>query len=272
MQKMSPRLPIFFLGFFLLFSVVTVQAQTLNLTEADWHKTLTKASTYVDNTKNECAKFVNRLFALRFGNTIWGNAWDIPLADSNQKFLKLKWTADLSKIDKKTNWVETTEERVDQFKNLYNAIEKSETGFGLAGFSYRFSFAYKNIGSDDLQQTHIAFISPLKKFAIKNTLNKKQTVQQLLEAKIGNIQLVERDFVNQRLNAYKNLIESQTFLADTVLPGQTVWYYDFPLEEQFKEVRSESVLISFLRKHRNNKISALLRPVSWTDILPSAWE
>ena len=269
---MLDRLQIFIIAFGLLFFVGSAQASDLKLSETDWHKTFEKAGTYVDNTKNECAKFVNRLFALRFGTTIWGNAWDIPLNNSNQKFLKLKWTFDDAVIDPKTNWVRTTAERVFQFENLYQAIENSETGFGLAGFSYRFSFAYQNIGDDDLQQTHIAFISPKKIFELKNNSDESKTVQELFEEKIGEIHIFERDFVNQRLNKYKNLTEKFTFLSDTVLPNKSVWYYDFPLEEQFKETRSENILISFLRKHRNNKVSALLRPVSWTDILPTAWK
>ena len=100
---MLDRLQIFFIAFGLLFFVGSAQASDLKLSESDWHKTFEKAGTYVDNTKNECAKFVNRLFALRFGTTIWGNAWDIPLNNSNQKFLKLKWTFDDAVINPKTN-------------------------------------------------------------------------------------------------------------------------------------------------------------------------
>lgn len=235
------------------------------------NQTFEKAGSYVDNSKNECAKFVNRLFALRFKKQIWGHAWDTPLKKENQKYLQLTWQVDPKKINQH-NWVDTTADRIEMFRALYQHAEKSPTGFGLAGFAYRFSFAYEQIQKGSLRQTHIAFISAKKLFQVENNSISTKSVQELLEEKVGTIHDFEADFVNQRLNKYKNFAEKRIDLQSPIKPNQSFFYYDFPLEEQFKYPRQENLLLAFLRKHRNNKVSALLRPVSWTNILPSVWE
>ncbi|PID70755.1 hypothetical protein CSB37_01570 [bacterium DOLZORAL124_38_8] len=243
---------------------------------SDWnesfaHQTFLKTSQQIDNSKNECAKFVNRLFLNRFNKPIWGDAWNIPLQKENQKYLKLQWVVNQDQINQQ-HWVHSTQDRIEMFKELYKHAQKSPSGFGLAGFSYRYSFAYPYIPATNLPQTHIAFISPQKLFAIKNASETTKTVQELLEEKVGTIHPVETHFVNQQLNKAKNLAEKRIFLHTPIAPKQSFFFYDFPLEEQFRYPRQENILFSFLRKHRNNKVSALLRPVSWTDILPSVWK
>ncbi len=216
-----------------------------------------KASQSVGVGTSECARFVNRIFGARFGFLPFGDAWTMQLAPENQPFLKLVWQLGKDQFDPETLLLLHAEARVEHFRDLYSALEREEYPIGVLGFLYRFSSWSEHIAlrSNVLPQTHVAFLAGRKAFEIKNPTSAPQTLEQILVEKFGVIHDFERDFVNECVP-----------LSLELAPGAVYTYSDFLVEEHFREPMSGSLLELFLRKHKNNRTTPLLRPVSFSRI------
>ncbi len=220
-----------------------------------------KASSQVKDKSEDCAKFVNRMFLARFNALVFGSAWNLQLKTENQKYMTMKWRLPEDEFLRyKGNQplaLKTDEDRIRHFEMLYDALQKEDDPIGVIGWVYRFSFNRAAVAKhkDWLQQTHVTFIAGRKKFEIKNEGNKEQSVQDLLEAVHGGIHDFERDFVD-------NIVD----LDQVLKPGESAYYDDFLIEEHYYSVMSGSLLELFLRKHRNNRVTPLLRPVSFSSI------
>jgi len=267
---------ILFLGIALPLSIRAENLSHISLLDPAYNQFFEYARSQVNDDLDECAKFVNRIFWARFDTLIWGDAWTIQLRDQNQPYLDLVWKLDEAEFSQKTYWVNTPEDRVRHFEDLYMAIEQEDNPTGVAGFLYRYSGSHQKLrelygagqksGKDFLPQTHISFIAGRKLFSEKNTTNVTQSVKSLLEAKYGQIHDFEELFVNEKLSARKSLPHRFIDLESQIDPGQSFWYYDYFVQEQFLFSREDSLLGVFLRKHRNNKVTALLRPVSFSRV------
>lgn len=214
-----------------------------------------QAETYLsgENT-SECAKFVNRIFFLRFGKMMFGNAWDLQL--KNKEFLDLVWKISGDSFDSMLNLKDLTE-RIDHFESLYETLNKEQYPIGVLGFVYRYSFYREHVYNlpNRIPQTHITFLAGRKTFYFENTSEEKQRLEDILIEKYGVIHAIEKDFVNTKID-----------LDQVLQPGERVYYEDYLVEEQFKTVIASSLLEVYLRKHRNNRVSSLLRPVSYSRI------
>ncbi len=207
---------------------------------------------------NECARFVNRLFFVRFGKLMFGNAWDLQLKKSNQKFLKLVWQLPekvFSRVDglRLKNYTD----RINHFRELYAVLNREEHPLGVIGFVYRYSF-YRDIAAsihNALPQTHVVFLAGKKNFFFENDSEVVKDLETILTEKYGKIHDFERVFVSEKVP-----------LKLVLAPGAKFYYQDYLVEEQFKQIRSGSLLELFLRKHRNNRVVSLLRPVSFSRI------
>lgn len=226
------------------------------------------AAEQVDDTKNECAKFVNRLFSARFKNFIWGNAWDLQTRAENKKFLTLSWKLDDDEALDADYRLRNPEDRLKHFEDLYETVDRLRYPIGVMGFMYRYSFSRDIIkkSADFFPQTHVNFLSGAKLFGVRNESDLPQTVRALLEERYGKIHDFEEDFVNTRLNVRKKYAEKFVTLDTVLSPQEQFWYQDYMIEEQFQFARKDSLLGIFLRKHRNNKTTSLLRPVSFSRI------
>ena len=216
------------------------------------------ASKSVSEYTSECAKFVNRIFSLRFGRLIFGDAWTMQLHPDNQKFLKLIWRLDESEfIRDKSLALKNNEDRIKHFQKLYKILDQEKTPIGVIGFVYRFSFWRDHVAKlpNVLPQTHIAFLAGQKEFFFENDSDQPQSLEKIITEKFGQVHDFEQDFVNERVN-----------LSKVLQPKEKYFYDDYLIEEQFKKVTAGSLLELFLRKHRNNRITPLLRPVSFSRI------
>lgn len=255
-----------------LFAAEIMAPEVYDITRQDYAQFRKKAAEQIDDTKNECAKFVNRIFQARFKKNIWGNAWDIQINDQNLKYLSLEWQLPESEFLRHKNFqLKTPQDRIKHFEELYKTIENKPHRIGVIGFMYRYSAAKDFLVPGVLPQTHISFLAGEKIFSITNTTQQTVTIRQLLEDQYGKIHDFEAAFVNSRLNQAKNWVEKRYSLDSKIKPGASFFYHDYLIEEQFQFVRSDSLLGIFLRKHRNNHISALLRPVSFSRITPAVW-
>ena len=128
---------------------------------------------------------------------------------------------------------------------------------GVLGFVYRYSFYREYVGGleNRISQTHVTFLAGRKTFYFENTFDHPKSLEALLVDKYGVIHDIERAF-----------IENKVSLDQVLEPGERVYYDDYLVEEQFKYVQAASLLEVYLRKHRNNRVSSLLRPVSYSRI------
>lgn len=218
-----------------------------------------KAAQYINMSQNECAKFVNRLFALRFKKYIWGNAWDMQLNDQNLLYLRLEWLVPETDYDREANFsLRVPETRVKHFESLYKAIKSDYHQTGVVGFLYRYSFAKDFLVVGNLPQTHIAFLAGKHDFAIKNESDTTQTIQEILELQYGILYDYEIPLTEKIL---------KTSIQNVLAPGETFFYTDYLLEQQFqKKIEAVSLLSIYLRKHRNNRVSPILRPTSFSRV------
>lgn len=215
-----------------------------------------KASKAVGLNTSECARFVNRIFGARFGFFPFGNAWTMQIAPENKKFLTLTWLLEKSQYNPKTLSLYDHKDRVRHFETLYSVLE-GEYSVGVLGFMYYFSSYQENILShpDYFPQSHVVFLAGEKDFVIENTTQSPQTIEQILTDQWGVIHDFERSFVEKRIP-----------LEVELLPGGKIMYRDYLIEEHFRVPMRGSLLELFLRKHRNNRITPLLRPVSFSRI------
>lgn len=218
-----------------------------------------QAATHINMAQNECAKFVNRLFKYRFGKFIWGNAWDMQLQSPNQTYLHLVWQIDPQSYDRSNNFeLKNYQDRVEHFQALYETIESDYHPIGVVGFLYRYSSAKDFLTTEVLPQTHVAFLAGRQTFTLTNVSPQTQTLQAVLEKQYGQIHDYEIPLTEARLG-YS--------LYHILLPGQSIEYDDYLLEQQFQgRIESLSLLSVFLRKHRNNHKTSILRPVSFSRI------
>lgn len=217
-----------------------------------------KAASKVGENTSECAKFVNRIFLARFGKMMFGDAWTLQILPENQKYLDLVWRLKENQFIRKQELaLPHYEDRVEHFNELYAVLENDEHPIGVLGFVFQYSFYRENIAAHPewLPQTHVAFLAGRKQFSIQNTSSKPQTIEQILSEEFGKIHEFERDFVNEKVP-----------LSIELLPGGTYFYNDYLIEEHFRSPMKGSLLELFLRKHRNNRTTPLLRPVSYSRI------
>ncbi len=218
-----------------------------------------KAETFLDEgPTNQCALFVNRLFKARFGKLIFGNAWDLQLKEANQKFLTLIWRIKEKEFNRERNLaLNKKEDRIDRFQQLYNVLDSQKHPVGVLGFVYEYSFYREYVASLKyaMPQTHITFVAGKKQFFFENTADMPQSLEQILVEKYGVIHDFERDFVWEKVPLKKRL-----------QPGERYYYTDYLIEHQYKKVVAKSLLEEFLRKHRNNHVTPLLHPVSFSRI------
>jgi len=217
-----------------------------------------KAGLAITNYKNQCAKLVNRIFLARFGILMFGNAWDLALRPENQKYLKLIWQLDESDFRRNFHLnLHKKEDRVAHFERVYKTLQNEKNPIGILGMLYYFS-AHKNAvaaNKNFLPQTHVGFVAGKKIFTIENEENSPQTIREILEKKFGIIHEFEKDFVQKKVPLEKILA-----------PGEKFFYEDFLVEELFRAVHAGSLFEIFLRKHRNNRITPILRPVSFARV------
>lgn len=242
----------------------------LDLENPEYSTYFEEAKGTVDDTKNECAKFLNRIFSARFGVFLWGNAWDLPLREQNQRYIDLIWRVPEEDFQTDSLWVRDPMDRLYDFQELYSVVDEQEYPIGVLGFLYRYS-GVKDLlrEAKALPQSHVSFLAGKKSFKIANASNTQKTVRDLLEDQYGIIHPFEESFVNERLLSDQYFVGKRVSL-DTVLKSQEFfWIHDYLIEEQFRFSRTDSLLGLFLRKHRNNKKEALLRPVSFARLSDS---
>ncbi len=213
---------------------------------------------FTQDNMSQCALFVNRMFLTRFGKPIYGNAWDMQLHPANKKHLTLAWQIPKSEVYRTQNlnfpWGKSSQ-RGDHFSSFYEFLDAQEYPIGVLGMVYRYS-AHKEeiLGlSNILPQTHVAFIAGKKQFFIHNTTTDIQSAQSILEEQYGTLKSYE-----------KELIASRIPLDSRIYPGESMVYEDYLVEEHFKTVMSGSLIELILRKHRNNRVDELLRPISFS--------
>lgn len=217
-------------------------------------------SSLVGVNTSDCAKFFNRMFSLYFGKHTWGNAWEIQLKKENQKFLTLEWNVPDNELYKNNNlWYPWgyAEKRGEHFESLYTALAQEEPPVGAIGFVYRYSNYREMVGSARyiLPQTHIAFLAGRSIFHFINNTEETLTLHELLDKTYGVLKPYEIEFVGKRI------------LLDTILePGDSFAYQDYLIEEHFLQATRGSLLEVFLRKHRNNRVDEVLRPISFSRI------
>jgi len=228
------------------------------LSSADYEVFREAAAKYITPYTNQCALFVNRLFQARFGRLMFGNAWELQLHPDNAGFLDLVWRLGEDDYDRSRNLaLKNVEDRVEHFEQLYDVLDHEKTPVGVIGFLYQYS-AYREYVADNtkvLPQTHITFLAGRKAFRVVNGGDAPQTIREILTGKYGVIHDFEEPFLKKHLP------------LDAILaPEEDYVYVDYLIEEQFKTVTSGSLLEVFLRKHRNNHITPLVRPVSYSRV------
>ena len=225
------------------------------------------ASGFVGEGTTECSRFVNRNFYARFGEFIWGSAWDYHEEAEKRGLLKFKWRVNDDDIDPVTLKLKERRFRESHYGELYKVLDGLEVPVGVAGFFYEFSFfTDKLFRPDVLRQTHVAMIAGRKTFVVENESDEVLTLKELWERRLGVIHDYEVGFINDRLRR-GNMFARRVLSLDTVMaPGDRVAYRDYLVEEQFRTVRRHSLLEMYLKKHRNNHVMSLLRPVSFMQV------
>ena len=220
---------------------------------------LKEAAKSITPHTNQCALFVNRIFLARFGRAIFGNAWEMQLHPDNQKYLTLVWRLTEDDYDRSANLaLYDYTDRVDHYRRLYRELDKIKNPVGTLGFLYHYSAYREYVAANPkvLPQTHITFVAGRKTFDITNDSDTSQTIEEILVAKHGIIHDFERPLLKERNIPLTEILE----------PGQSYTYIDYLIEEQFKVIQSNSLLEVFLRKHKNNRTTPLVRPVSYSQI------
>lgn len=217
-----------------------------------------KAASEVDLEKSLCAKFVNKLFLARFGQEIYGNAWDMQLKEENQKFLKLVYRLDENKFLREKNLeLSNSTNRSKIYKEIYEILDREKMPIGVLGFLYRYSPERENLAKNKkvLPQSHVGFLAGKKEFYFQNTSQNPKLLREIISEKYGEIRDFEENFLASRIPLEKILKSNEKYI-----------YQDYLIEEHFKGIKAGSLLEIFLRKHRNNRKTPLLRPVSYSRI------
>jgi len=217
-----------------------------------------KAKKSITNYYNQCARLVNRIFLARFGVLMFGDAWDMALKKQNQEYLNLIWK--LQEEDFRRDFhlhLHTKEDRIEHYRRLYNVLNAEKNPIGILGFVYYYSSYKDHVAKNKyfLPQTHVAFLAGKKKFFIENETDEVKKIYDILTEKFGTIHDFEEEFLNERIP-----------LSLELMPGSKYYYYDFLIEDLYKDVHGGSLVQMFLRKHRNNKITPLFRPVSYARV------
>lgn len=217
-----------------------------------------EVSQYVGEETSDCALFVNKMLRERFNILVYGNAWDLQAKEPNKKYLTFAWSIPKSEVYRDNDfnfpWGSFSQ-RIDHFQELYETLDAQEYPIGVIGFIYKYS-AYKNVLHTYpfiLPQTHVVFVAGKKDFVIQNNTDTIQTIENILVAQHGTIKHYEWDFVNSKVPLNKVL-----------LPGESFLYEDYLIEEHFRKAMRGSLLELFLRKHRNNRVEEILRPISFS--------
>lgn len=243
---------------------------------AEWDNPLTAysgdyfdyASGFVTDGYTECAKFVNRDFYARFGEFIWGSAWNFYDAAEERGLLKFVWRVNDDDIDAETLMLKKQRFRESHYSQLYKTLDDLENPVGVVGFFYRFSFWREALfaSPEMLPQTHVGFLAGRKTFVEENKGEKDMTLRELWSDKYGIILDFEEDFINGRL-AQANMFPRQKLSLETkIAPGEKIAYRDYMIEHQFRTARKNSLMEMYLKKHRTNHVTALLRPVSFMQV------
>lgn len=217
-----------------------------------------KAESQIDTKKSLCAKFVNRLFLARFGQSIYGNAWDMQLNSQNQKYLELIYRLPENRFSRANNLsLFSVEDRSKIYEEFYEMLDQEKTPIGVLGFLYQFSNEREQLSKNKtvLPQSHVGFLAGRKEFYFQNTLQTSQSLRKVIVEKYGMVHDFEEAFLASRVDLEKIL-----------QPNEKYRYQDYLVEEHFRGIKAGSLLEIFLRKHRNNRKTPLLRPVSYSRI------
>lgn len=219
-------------------------------------------SRLVGTHSSDCAKFVNRMIWFQFGTPIWGNAWDVQKRKDNQEILDLLWQVSPQEHHQENGlWYPwgSFSQRIQHFQELYDVLEKQENPLGIIGFVYRYSdyreMVSQSSSSAPMPQTHVAFLAGKKMFNLVNDTDQKKSIKDLLQEKYGVIKSYEYDFVNEVFP-----------LEDIMESGAVFSYEDYLVEEHFLKPVRGSLMEIFLRKHRNNRVEEILRPMSYSQL------
>lgn len=226
------------------------------------------ASRFVSDGDTECAKFVNRNFYARFGEFIWGSAWNFYDAAVERNLLTFKWRVNDDDVDSETLMLKEGRFREAHYSQLYQVLDSIKDPIGVVGFFYRFSFWKEALFASPymLPQTHVAMLVGRKVFVEENETEQDVTLRDIWEEKYGVIHEYEEAFLNSRL-MQANMFSRTTLSLDTKIePGEKIAYRDYQIEEQFRTARRHSLLEMYLKKHRNNHVMSLLRPVSFLQV------
>lgn len=214
-----------------------------------------KAREHIDEKKEQCAKFINRLFLARFGKMIFGDAWTMQLHPDNQRYLNLLWRLPEAEISReKILSFKSYTNRIRSYQEIYRILDSSSYPVGVMGTLYYFSPFKKVLAKKPswLPQTHVSFISGKSRFEIVNNEEKPQKIREILTQKYGIIHDYEVPFLLSRIK-----------LNFVLKPGEIYSFTDYLLEEHFRGVRTSSLLEFSLQKHKNG-LTPILSPVSFS--------
>lgn len=236
-----------------------VETPFLSLTDPNYSKyreQLAKVIPY----GNHCALFVNRMISLRYGVQVYGDAWTMQLHPTNQQWLELVWRLPETEFNRKNNLqLLNKESRITHYEKLYEVLDAEEDAQGVIGFVYTFSNSLEPLSQSTarktLAQTHVGYVAGKTSFSFKNDTSEAMTLEKLIGKQHGDLHDFETPFVAKHVNL-------ETWLE----PGDEYFYEDYSVEEFFKGVVEGSLLEVFLRKHRNNRVTPLLRPASYSQI------
>lgn len=207
-----------------------------------------------------CALFVNRMFLLRYNLEVYGNAWTMQLHPQNQQWMDLKWKLSEEDFNRSNRLaLFQKEDRIKHYTELYDVLDNEKDPVGVAGFVYHYSIYKDELAQSSakktLAQTHVAHIAGRKLFSFVNESTVPKTLESVLVEKYGTIHDYEKEFIERHVR-----------LNTLLQPNDEYFYTDYLVEENFKGVIHGSLLELVLRKHRNNKITPLLRPVSYSQV------
>ena len=227
----------------------------INLKSLNYFNLQQEISPQIADSISLCAKFVNNFFYLKNGIFIYGNAWTIQSNYKYKKYLYLLWKShenySLQEFNKYNKQL-----RLNNFKELYKKLDKESNPEGLIGFLYHFSNYKSELKTAKFKQTHITYCSGRKRFTIKNTTSKNLKIREILTQEYGYLTLLDEQFVTKRgIN-----------LNQSLKPQETYFYNDYLIEEQFRKLTHRSLLAIFLQKQRNDKVTWLLAPVSYSQL------
>lgn len=205
-----------------------------------------------------CAAFINRLIMRRFGFMPYGHAWTMQSHPANQALFDHVWQLGTDQYNRDPNLsLHDYQDRIDHYKQLYRALNRDPNPIGVLGFVYQYSTFKQTIYEhpEYLAQTHVQFLAGRQDFTVTNVSTRPMTVGQILETEYGKIHDFERTFV-----------QSIVDLTHVLARGESYVYSDYLVQEYFRSVQDRSLLAVFLQKHRNNRVTPLLRPVSYSGL------